>query len=179
MSDTNPTLPTFASLINKGVLSRAFVVAFVLGSILTLVNQPTAVFGGMAVQVLPLVLVYLTPFIVVTLSQALGSYRAAREARFGYGRSRQDDGFIVTALSHGIPLRALFLAIFVGVTNTIIAGLEQLVSIGTLSEMPKTLIGQAFVLPMLFGLISQTISYRRAVAAISHNPNPSPKLSSN
>jgi hypothetical protein len=179
MSDRNSTLPKFASLISREVLSRAFVVALVLGSVLTLVNQPNAVLNGAAIQVLPFVLVYLTPFIVVALSQALGSYRAAREAQFGYGRSRQDDGFIATAMSHGIPLRALILATFIGVTNTFISGLWQLVSSGTLSQLPTALIAQAFILPMLFGLISQTISYRRSVAAISHNSNPSPKRSSN
>ena len=81
-------------------------------------------------------------------------------------------------MSHGIPLRALILATFIAVTNTLIAGIEKLVSSGTLSEIPSTLIGQAFILPMLFGLISQTISYRRTVAEINHNTNPSPKLAS-
>jgi hypothetical protein len=46
MSDNNLTLPQFASLISRDVLSRAFIVALVLGSILTLVNQPNALFGG-------------------------------------------------------------------------------------------------------------------------------------
>ena len=64
MSDRNLTLPTFGSLINRDVLSRAFIVALVLGSILTLINQSNALFGGAAVQVLPLVLVYLTPFAI-------------------------------------------------------------------------------------------------------------------
>jgi hypothetical protein len=179
MSDRNTTLPTFASLIGKDILSRAFIVALVLGSVLTLINQPNALFGGAAVQVLPLVLVYLTPFIVVAISQALGSHRAIRETQFDYGRPRQNDGFIATAMSHGIPLRALFLATIIGVTNTLITGLTQLVSSGTLSDLPTTVIGQAFILPMLFGLISQTISYRRAAAAINRNPNSSRKLLSN
>lgn len=179
MSDGNPTLPTIASLLSKDILARAFVVAIVLGSVLTLINQPHALFGSAAVQVLPLVLVFLTPFIVVAISQALGSHRAIRESQFDYGRPRLDDGFIATAMSHGIPLRALILATFIGVTNTLITGLAQLVSSGTLSDLPTTVIAQAFVLPMLFGLISQTISYRRAVAETSHNPNPSPKLLSN
>jgi hypothetical protein len=121
----------------------------------------------------------LTPFIVVTLSQALGSYRAAQEQQFDYGQAHQDDGFMATAMSHGIPLRALILATFIGVTNTFISGLWQLVSSGTLSQLPTALIAQAFILPMLFGLISQTISYRRTVAATGHKSSPSPKLPSN
>ncbi len=179
MPDRNPTLPTFASLIGKDIVSRAFFVALVLGSVLTLVNQPNAIFRGAAVQILPLVLVYLTPFIVVTISQALGSHRAIREAQFGLGGTRRNDGFFVTAMSHGIPMRALFLAAIVGITNTLITALSLLVSSGTLSNLPTTILGQAFILPMLFGLISQTISYRRAVAATNHNPNQSPKPLSN
>ena len=36
---------------------------------------------------------------------------------------------------------------------------------GSVSDLPVPLIAQAFALPMLFGLLSQTISYRRAVTA--------------
>ncbi len=179
MSDRTPTLPTFASLIDKNILTRAFIIALVLGSVLTLVNQPNAIFDSAAVQVLPLVLVYLTPFIVVVISQALGSHRAIREARFGYGRTRRNDGFIVTAMSHGIPLRALFVAAIVGITNTLITALATPVSGATPTELPTAVIAQAFILPMLFGLISQTVSYRRVVATTGHDFHPSQKLLSN
>ena len=36
-----------------------------------------------------------------------------------------------------------------------------------LADLPAAPIGQAFVLPMLFGLLSQTISYRRAARRIA------------
>jgi len=176
MSDRNTLIPAFTSLISADVLSRAFVVAIVLGSILTLVNQPEAIFGNATTQVLPLILVYLTPFIVVTLSQALGSYRAIWEAQSGIAQQGQNEGFITTAMSHGIPMRALLLAICIGVINTLVIVLDLLVSSGTLLQLPTTAIGQAFVLPLMFGLISQAISYRRAVAASDHNPAPIPSL---
>lgn len=164
--------PTIASLISREILFRAFLVALVLGSILTLANQPDVIFGSAAVQVLPLVLVYLTPFIVVTVSQVLAVHRATLDARLGYGRNPQEHGFFVTAMSHGIPFRALAVAVTIGATNTAITAVATLASSGTISDLPVAIITQAFALPVLFGLVSQTISYRRASAAMVHQLQP-------
>ena len=68
----------FGSLLNGGIVLRAVLIALVLGSILTLFNQSDALFGPLEIQLLPLALVYVTPFITVTISQALG----IREAIF-------------------------------------------------------------------------------------------------
>lgn len=167
MLPTNTSYPTIASLISRVIVFRAFLVALVLGSILTLANQTDAIFGSAAVQVLPLVLVYLTPFVVVTVSQVLGVHRATLDAGLGHGRSPHKDGFFVTAMSHGIPFRALLVASTIGVTNTVITAVATLTSSGTISDLPVAIIAQAFALPVLFGLVSQTISYRRASAAIN------------
>jgi len=161
------TYPTIASLIGKDILFRAFIVALTLGSILMLTNQPDAIFGSAPIQIFPLVLVYLTPFVVVAVSQALGVQRAILDTKSGSWRMRQENGFIVTAKSHGIPFKAFLLATTIGITNTFITAITELVSSGTLSDIPIIIIAQAFALPMLFGLISQTISYRRVVIATS------------
>ena len=68
---------SFTPFISQEILRRAFVIALLLGSVLTLSNQPGAIFGDDEVRVLPLVLVYLTPFVVITVSQVLGLRRAA------------------------------------------------------------------------------------------------------
>lgn len=164
MTRANPTL---ASLIDAGVIRRAGIVALVLGSALTLANQSAAVFGGGTVDVLPLVLVYLTPFVVVTVSQVLGIRRALLDARRGRALLSPRDTFLATAVSRGIPLRSLLLGSIVGTANTSIVISAALMEGGNLADLPTALIGQAFVLPMLFGLVSQAISYRRATAAFS------------
>ena len=61
----------------KQVFTRSAIVAVILGSTLVLVNQLDAVFGASHIQWLPLTLAYLTPFLVVGISQAFG----IREAR--------------------------------------------------------------------------------------------------
>ncbi len=50
MSPSNTSYPTIASLISKGIIIRASVVALVLGSILTLFNQPNVIFGSAALS---------------------------------------------------------------------------------------------------------------------------------
>ena len=162
-----PGHPRLASLIDAGVIRRAGIVALILGSVLTLANQSAAIFGGASVQVLPIVLVYLTPFVVVTISQVLGIRRALSDA----GRDRASvvprDAFLATTISRGIPLRSFLLGLIVGTVNTSIVISAALMDGGNLADLPTALIGQAFVLPMLFGLVSQAISYRRAAAAFS------------
>lgn len=172
MSNLDHAYPNFTSLINMKILGRAFLVAFLLGGILTLTNQSGAVFGTDTIQVLPLVIVYLTPFVVVTISQVLGVRRATYDTRSARARAHYDNAFLATALSHGIPLRALLLAVVTGTLNTSLVAVAALMANGSLSDIPVALTVQAFVLPLLFGMLSQAISYRRAVTAISQQCQP-------
>ena len=161
--------PALRSLMTKDVVLRAAIIALALGTVLVLANQPEAIFGDGQLQLLPLVLVYVTPFVVVVVSQLLGIRRAVADAR-GSGASRtRRTGFLATLVTHGIPLRAILLGLVVGTVNTCIVALAQLAQRGDLAALPTSLIGQAFVLPMLFGLLSQAISYRRATARLREN----------
>ena len=74
---------------------------------------------------------------------------------------------MTTVISHGIPLNSLLLGLIIGTVNTLIVVLAAIVDGGNIAAVPTALIiGQAFVLPMLCGLISQAISYRRASSAV-------------
>ena len=144
----------------KQVLARAAAVALVLGSTLTLINQSDAIFGAAEVRWLPLTLVYLTPFLVVGVSQVLG-IRAARRALARVTELRES--FLGTILSHGIPARAIVLGLVAGGVNTAIVASAGLLAGRGLGELPAPLIAQALVLPAVFGALSQAISFRRAV----------------
>ena len=157
--------PKFYSFLNANVIRRAGFMALILGTALTLANQSGAVFGDEAVQILPLVLVYATPFIVVAFSQMLGARRAHIDARGAHALPRENS--VTTALSHAIPLRSVAMGLIVGSVNTSIVVFAALMDGAGLANLPVALIGQAFVLPMLFGLLSQTISYRRAARRIA------------
>ena len=77
------------------------------------------------------------------------------------------ESFVTTALSHAIPLRSVGLGAIAGSVNTSIVVFAALMDGAGLADLPAAPIGQAFVLPMLFGLLSQTISYRRAARRIA------------
>lgn len=148
-----------ASQLNQ-MLMRAAVIAAILGTTLALLNQSDALFGAAEIQWLRLILVYLTPFLVVGLSQALGM-RAARKASArttGLGES-----FVATLFSHGIPARALALGLAAGVINTAIAASADLAAGRGLDQLPLALIAQALTLPVLFGALSQALSFRRTI----------------
>lgn len=166
MPSVDHASPKLASLISKDIMRRAFCTALALGSVLMLTNQSGAIFGNDKVQVLPLFLVYLTPFVVVIVSQVLGTLRAMSDARSTNAFAYRGKAFFSTAISHGIPFRALLVASVIGTATTWIVALAALMAHGTVSNLPTAQILQAFALPMLFGLVSQTISYRRTVTAI-------------
>ena len=140
---------------------RAAIVAMLIGSILTLVNQPGWIVGSNPLQVLPLILVFLIPFCVVTVSQVLG----ARQAYIDSVELEAVDSverFVATVASHGIPARAVAIGLVFGSINLAIVLSDALLrsdDLGAISVLP---LGQAYVLPFLFGLLSQTISYRRS-----------------
>ena len=144
------------------ILVRAALVALILGSVLTLANQWDAVVWGAEFDLLPLVLVYVTPFVVVAISQVLGIRRALADARRGPGPLRER--FLATAVSHGIPGRAVLTGLLIGGADTSIVVAVALAQSGGLTAVPVALLGQAFTLPILFGLLSQSIAYRRAYA---------------
>ncbi len=147
------------------VVARAAIVALILGSLLALANQGDAIFGAEEVELLPLMLVYATPFVVVTLSQLLGIRQAAVERDRAPAGPARRESFLVTTIGHGIPGRAAAVGLIVGSINSALVMALALVELGTLANLPWPLIGQAFGLPVLFGVLSQALAFRRSVAA--------------
>lgn len=153
------------SVQNGGILRRAALVALILGSILTLLNQWDAVVGRAEIRLLPLVLVYLTPFVVVMISQVLGLRQATADVLRKGIRLPLEERFPATVLSHGIPARAVVTGLMVGSVNASITLAGAYVTNGDPSALPLAAIVQAYSLPVLFGALSQAISYRRTTRA--------------
>ena len=114
---------------------------------------------------MPMALVFLTPFVVVTISQVLGARQAVVDASRQGRRGTTKVPFLTTTISHGIPARAVQLGLIVGSLNAVVAGAAALAEHGNLDTVLLAPLGQAFALPILFGVLSQAIAYRRAVSA--------------
>jgi hypothetical protein len=153
-------------MLKAPVLFRALAVALILGTILTAINQPGIFSGASRLDLLPFALVYITPFAVVTLSQILGIRQALQDG----GQPPDGERFLATMVAHGIPVKAVLTGLLVGTVNTSITVSAALIGTGSLSDVPVPLLVQAYSLPVLFGLLSQTISYRRAAARIGEIP---------
>ena len=164
--NTRADNPNLASVINGDILRRAAIVALVVGSFLTLANQSAAIFGDEELEYLPLVLVYLTPLVVVTISQMLGIWRATMDARQSGGHRWGEEPVLATALAHGIPLRAVLVGVLVGSVNASIVTTIALLEGAGMNSLPVAVLAQAYALPVLFGLLSQTIAYRGATQAL-------------
>ncbi len=66
--------------VHRAVFLRSAIVAVVIGSVLTLINQSGWVVGSDPLQILPFILVVVTPFVVVTISQVAAVRRAFIDA---------------------------------------------------------------------------------------------------
>ena len=149
------------SFANFAIFIRATMIAIVIGIILTLINQSGWVAGRESLQPLQLVLVFLIPFAVVAIAQIAGVRQAYLDSVVGEASARHEK-FITTARSHGIPARAVAIGLFFGSLNAAIVLAFAYLRSGDISAVSIVPLGQAFVLPLLFGLLSQTISYRRS-----------------
>jgi len=146
---------------NRAVFLRSAIVAVVVGSVLTLINQSGWAAGSDPLQVLPLILVFVTPFVVVTISQVTAVRRAFIDA-VRHGAPASTEGFITTTISHGIPARVVAIGLIIGSINAIAILAGALLRSGDLAAVSVNLLGQVYILPLVFGVLSQAISYRRA-----------------
>ena len=143
-----PRPPLLAAIVRgKGLIRRAAVIALAIGSALTAINQTGAVTGAEQFDITQLALGYLTPFVVVMISQMLGIRARFREAADRRLAAVRDESFLRTAVSHGIPVRAVLVAVAVGtVLTAIMAGLT-IAAGGDPRQLPLAQVGQVYVLP--------------------------------
>lgn len=149
------------------VVRRSAIVSLLLGSVLAFVNQRDAILGAGRIDPLPLALVYLTPFVVVTISQMTAFRRAAMDAVRASAMTAATESFFRTLISHGIPGRAVLTGMALGSVNSVLVLGSAFLQTDRDAVLPFALLAQAFTLPVLFGLVSQAISYRRAVRVLN------------
>lgn len=142
-----------------GVLSGALVI----GASLVLVNQSGAVFGAQAFSLPAAALSFVTPFVVISISQALGV-----RAFFGERRAEiwNRERLLTTMRLHGIPRRGALVAAAVGIVVTVLMAALAWLETGDPFGVPAIQVAQVFVLPFAFGLVSQAAAYRRTAASV-------------
>ena len=97
----------------------------------------------------------------------MGRRQAVIEQQRAEGRGVVSEPFLVTLVSHGIPWRATLLGVIAGSMNTGIVLAVTAAASGVPANPPWALIAQAFSLPILFGVLSQALAYRRAAGALT------------
>jgi hypothetical protein len=148
------------SLVDRAVIIRATIVAVVIGSLLTIVNQSGWLTGNEPPQVLQLILVFLLPFAVVLVSQVAGIRQANVESAESAIRERVEN-VLQTLIAHGIPARAIAIGLVFGSVNAVLTLANAYLAAGNIESIAVVPLAQAYTLPFVFGLLSQTISYRR------------------
>jgi hypothetical protein len=151
------------------VVKRSLLLALIIGSMLTLVTQSAALFSDAIFERLPLVLAFVTPFVVITISQLGATHQAVSDAIRGQ-TSPTNTPFITTLVAHNIPFRALVIGLIIGSTTSLLILSSTYSQTGDISNAPLPLIVQVYVLPFVFGAFSQALAYRRYVATSAVYP---------
>lgn len=162
-SVTRSEAPRFMAIATSApVLRRSFVLALAIGAGLVLMNQRGAIFGPVGIDFIAMALSFAVPFVVVSISQALGAGARFRNAGIAEDRS---ETIFATAAAHRIPVRAALVAAGVGSIFTLLmVGLVWLRT-GDPGLAPPAQIVQVYALPFFFGIVSQAAAYRRAHVA--------------
>lgn len=161
MTHTTP-IPHRSLIWNRGIKTRAAIIALIVGTLLTIINQPNAVFGPSELHWVPFVLMYLTPFVVVSVSHVLGQQAASRiDGRYGERHER----FLMTLMSHGVARRAIALGGLIGLFNITLVLAIGGSDGGQSSPRSINLLFQTILLPVVIGTLSQSLSFRRAVGS--------------
>ncbi|MEH6346407.1 MAG: hypothetical protein V7785_15040, partial [Bermanella sp.] len=142
------------------VIKRSLILSMIIGSALTLLNQTSAIFGQGEFQLIPTVFMFITPFIVITLSQLVAAEQARIDCINGQNIN-PDISFLNILVNRNIGMRALIIALIMGLTNCTLMGLISLGIDGSLSLLSENLVFQFFILPLLFGALSQAITIKR------------------
>ena len=148
--------------LDANVLTRSLVLALIIGSILTFVNQPEAIFGDELFEKLPSLLAFATPFLVVMLSQLGAIKQAVIDRRHGQ-TPNETTRFISTMMGHNIPFRALAISLIAGSVNSVIILINTIFQTGDITNVPLPVLVQSYLLPFIFGAFSQALTYRRCV----------------
>ena len=101
------------------------------------------------------------------ISQVLGIRRAIADGSKKFLHGAAGEGVLETALGHGIPWKALALGLLAGSVNSAIILAAAFLETGALGPVPLSLMAQAYSLPVVFGVLSQTIAYRRAAGRLA------------
>lgn len=114
---------------DQTIFVRSAIIAAVVGAILTSINQSGWVAGRDPLQLLPLMLVFLLPFAVVTTAQILGIRQASIDS-IGNWTLANSEGFTATIVAHGIPRRAVVIGLVFGSLNAIVTLADAFLSTG-------------------------------------------------
>ena len=146
------------------IARRSTVLALIIGCSLTLINQWEGLFGNAELRLLPLVLVFVTPFLVISASQWVSYHRVWRLTTTVKDPER---GLVDMFSSRGILVSALMIGLTAGTLNSGIVLTELILRTGSAAGAPIVLIIQAYSLPVLFGIYSQALAHQRATKALA------------
>lgn len=156
--------PSWLKYLNAAVLMRSLLLALIIGSVLTLFNQSAAVFSDAAFEWLRLALVFVTPFVVIAISQLVATQQAVSDITRSQ-TAAVNTHFITTLFAHNIPFRALMIGLIIGSATSLLILINGFFQTGDIANVPLPVLVQSYVLPFVFGALSQALAYRRSVAA--------------
>jgi len=143
------------------ILKRSVIIAAIIGSVLTFVNQTSAILGDESLVKFKLILVFLLPFIVISISQVFGKYQAEIDKVDSQSQFSHEK-LLITMVSHNIPIRALVICLIVGSLASVVTFSNVLLHDKN-TNIDWYFIIQPYLFSLFFGAFSQALSYQRHI----------------
>jgi hypothetical protein len=152
-------------IISIDMVKRATVIAIAIGLILNVINQGPALLAGDPLSPLSAILVFASPFFVVLISQMIATRHALKTAPAGHSNTAS---FVEMLLGHGFLATALMIAMTSVSINTVLIAGNNFATTAQIGPLALPVLAQAFVLPLVFSVLSLTQTYRRTMRTLQN-----------
>ena len=138
------------------IVVRAIIGALIVGTGLNVLNQ--------SLSPLQSVMMFVTPFFTISIAQLLG-IRAARRLHVP-GSPAPSMG--QTLRKHALFCNAVLIGVVMAASNASLMVIAGAMETGQLVLLNPLILAQAFMLPVLFGAVSQALAYRRTAQSLAN-----------
>lgn len=156
--------PMTNSLLNictsPAVIIKSIILGMFIGSGLTAINQFNWLVGNGSLDLFRMLLAYITPFTVILVSQGFGIQKANIAMQ---EKAVKDYGVLKILGGYGIVFRALVMGGLSGILSFLFFSLFHIAQGSVAIYPPLNMTVPAVVLPVLFGVFSQVVSFRKTI----------------
>jgi hypothetical protein len=161
-ADVNSTMKYCKNKLEQVDFKKVIITTLVVGTLLTISNQFSAIFNDAQLNIVMLIFAFMTPFLVIIFAQMSAVDIVSKQIK-KTDHILNKDTLIKVMYSHNIPLKSVMISFIAGTTNSFFILLNTYNETGSFDAAPITPMVQSYMLPLVVGLIIQSITYKKFI----------------